>query len=264
MPYITEYNEFLGDSEALIVAAEEIFASIYVVNDNKILQSAESDEEPGGGRHGNVRLLRHYVSVGVVDKPSRRGRISFYRCRQLMQYCVGRCLVLQGFSLRKVADNTTRLTTTGLSEFVSRVREEPMDRMALRVLLDRLTERHANSWSVGGGGPSMEYEHGSPARDSAETVQMVRDARMQIENELAALLEDRRYIEELSRMLKEELRDCLRMQEEIRRRQDMMLRDFHESIERHSNIFRVHALEVEEQMRRLESQLAVSLSAKKD
>lgn len=263
MSYITEYNHFIGDSEALIDAANEIFHTSSIVNDNKIVQTAMPDEERGGGRHGNVRLLRHYVSVGAVDKPGRRGRVSVYRGRQLMQYCVARNLVLHGFPLREVADYTNRLTTTGLSEIVARAGDGPVDRMAMRVLLDRSIEQHGNFRQF------RDYEPGSPTGGSAETVQMVRDARMQIENELATLLEDRRHIEELSRRLKAELTDCLDMQEEIRHRykemqqwQRVAMERADESMERHRDAFSEYARRVEEKMSRLEERLAVSLSDK--
>jgi hypothetical protein len=79
-------NDFQGGAEALIEKAQEIAKALNL------------DQE---GNEGNERLLRHYVSMGVVDKPSREGRDALYGFRHLVQFVAARRLLAEGFPLAK-------------------------------------------------------------------------------------------------------------------------------------------------------------------
>ena len=63
-------KDFQGSADDLIVSAQEVA---------KILNLDQEATE------GNERLVRHYVSVGVVDKPTREGRDALYGFRHLVQ-----------------------------------------------------------------------------------------------------------------------------------------------------------------------------------
>lgn len=52
----------------------------------------------------NARLIRHYVSMGVLDPPTRRGREAHFGFRQLVQLAVVRKLLAQRLSLNNVRD----------------------------------------------------------------------------------------------------------------------------------------------------------------
>jgi DNA-binding transcriptional MerR regulator len=85
----------------------------------KVVQAIQNDELEDEvtqvpGSEGNERLLRHYVSVDVVDKPSREGREARYGFRHLLQYATARRLLKQGFSLAKIAQYTSVITTRDL------------------------------------------------------------------------------------------------------------------------------------------------------
>jgi hypothetical protein len=62
----------------------------------------------------NVRLLRHYTQLGVLDRPVRRGKEAIYSFRQLVQYLAARWLLLDGWLLAKIAEETSLRSTEAL------------------------------------------------------------------------------------------------------------------------------------------------------
>jgi DNA-binding transcriptional MerR regulator len=93
-------NEFQGSADALIEKAQEVAKTL------KLNQEASE---------GNERLLRHYVSMGVVDKPSREGRDALYGFRHLVQFVAARRMLADGFPLAKIALYTGKVPTDTLS-----------------------------------------------------------------------------------------------------------------------------------------------------
>ena len=73
---------------------------------------------PGFGLPGdsspNARLLRHYVTVGVVSRPERRGKEAFFGFRHLVEALVARALLLDGWPLAKIADLAATTDTEAL------------------------------------------------------------------------------------------------------------------------------------------------------
>jgi DNA-binding transcriptional MerR regulator len=98
-------NEFQGNADLLIAKAQELA---------KILRL---DQE---GSEGNERLLRHYVSMGVVDKPSREGRDALYGFRHLLQFVAARRLLAEGYALAKIAKYTAVVPTDALSDYLEK------------------------------------------------------------------------------------------------------------------------------------------------
>ncbi len=93
-------NEFQGSADALIEKAQEVAKTL------KLNQEASE---------GNERLLRHYVSMGVVDKPSREGRDALYGFRHLVQFVAARRMLADGFPLAKIALYTGKVPTDTLT-----------------------------------------------------------------------------------------------------------------------------------------------------
>jgi hypothetical protein len=58
---------------------------------------AEADLRP------NERLVRHYVQLGILERPERRGREAFFGYRQLVEFLAARTLIRDGWPLAKVA-----------------------------------------------------------------------------------------------------------------------------------------------------------------
>jgi DNA-binding transcriptional MerR regulator len=98
-------NDFRGSADALIAKAEELAKAL------RLEQEASE---------GNERLLRHYVSIGVVDKPSREGRDALYGFRHLLQFLAARRLLAEGFSLAKIAGYTSVVPTDALSAYLEK------------------------------------------------------------------------------------------------------------------------------------------------
>ena len=96
-------RDFQGNADALILKAQELAKTLLLEQD---------------GSEGNERLLRHYVSIGVVDKPSREGRDALYGFRHLVQFVAARRLLAEGFSLAKIAKFTSVVPTDALTAYL--------------------------------------------------------------------------------------------------------------------------------------------------
>jgi DNA-binding transcriptional MerR regulator len=113
-------NGFQGNAEALIAQAQEAAKALHL--------------EQGSGE-GNERLLRHYVSMGVVDKPLREGREAVYGFRHLVQFIAARKLLDLGYPLAKIAQCTAAVPTDSLTTYLeqpSRANEVELFMTALR------------------------------------------------------------------------------------------------------------------------------------
>ena len=98
-------QDFQGGAEDLIDAAQVLV--------KKLSLAQEASE-------GNERLLRHYVSVGVVDKPLREGRDALYGFRHLVQFVAARRLLTEGFSLAQIAKYTAVVGTDDLAHYLEK------------------------------------------------------------------------------------------------------------------------------------------------
>ena len=98
-------NDFQGSADALIDKAQDLAKTL------KLDQEATE---------GNERLLRHYVSMGVVDKPSREGRDALYGFRHLVQFVAARRLLAEGFPLAKIAKYTGAVPTDALTAYLEK------------------------------------------------------------------------------------------------------------------------------------------------
>ena len=94
---------FQGNADALLAAAQDL------------VKTLKLDQEAG---EGNERLLRHYVSIGVVDKPAREGRDALYGFRHLVQFVAARRLLAEGFNLAKIAKYTAVVPTEALTSYL--------------------------------------------------------------------------------------------------------------------------------------------------
>ena len=98
-------NDFQGNADALITKSQEVAKTL-----NLEQEAAE----------GNERLLRHYVSIGVVDKPSREGRDALYGFRHLVPFVAERSLLAEGFPLAKIAKYTAVVPTDALTSYLEK------------------------------------------------------------------------------------------------------------------------------------------------
>ena len=98
---LRENSGFSGSGEELLRLVEELAGILHL--------TPEDDS-------GNERLLRHYASVNVVDKPGRQGRDAVYTYRHLLQFLAARRLMKQGFALSKIAEFTSVVPTETLQQ----------------------------------------------------------------------------------------------------------------------------------------------------
>ncbi len=98
-------NDFQGSADALIAKAQDVAKTL------KLDQEATE---------GNERLLRHYVSMSVVDKPTREGRDALYGFRHLVQFVAARRLLAEGFPLAKIAKYTGAVPTDALTAYLEK------------------------------------------------------------------------------------------------------------------------------------------------
>jgi DNA-binding transcriptional MerR regulator len=98
-------QDFQGGAEALIDAAQILVKKLSLAQE---------------GSEGNERLLRHYVSIGVVDKPLREGRDALYGFRHLVQFVAARRLLTEGFSLAQIAKYTAVAGTDELAGYLEK------------------------------------------------------------------------------------------------------------------------------------------------
>ena len=117
----SKYHEFKADSTGLVkeaaILAEALNLGLDLNTDNndnvfsfKLKEESTTKNTNEPEVEGNERLLRHYVSVNVVDRPTRQGRDAIYGARHLYQYLTARRLLKQGFGLAKIGE-FTRVTT---------------------------------------------------------------------------------------------------------------------------------------------------------
>ncbi len=93
------YRAWVGTAAELAVVAQEVI---------EIVRMKDPDVCP------NERLIRHYVQMGVLNRPLRKGRESHFTFQQLAQYLVARNLALDGWPLAKIAEFTQSSNISGL------------------------------------------------------------------------------------------------------------------------------------------------------
>jgi len=59
---------------------------------------------PEGDTRPNERLVRHYVHVGILGRPERRGKEAYFSFRQVVELLAARVLLNDGWPLAKIAE----------------------------------------------------------------------------------------------------------------------------------------------------------------
>ena len=121
-------KDFQGSADDLIVSTQEVA---------KILNLDQEATE------GNERLVRHYVSVGVVDKPTREGRDALYGFRHLVQFVAARRLLAEGLPLAKIAKFTGAVPTETLTEYLENPNKTNEAELLVAVFRSESTTRNS-------------------------------------------------------------------------------------------------------------------------
>jgi DNA-binding transcriptional MerR regulator len=101
--YINQYQGFSGNAVDMAAVAT---------------QCAQFIQMPGDLDKINERLVRYYVTEGLVERPKRIGRDAEYGYLHLLQFLAGRFLVEVGFPMQKVAPYLGGLNETQLESLV--------------------------------------------------------------------------------------------------------------------------------------------------
>ena len=86
---IQDWKNWSGNAQQLATELERITQKLGV---------PDPDVKP------NERLVRHYVSLGILDRPVREGKEAIYRFHHIFQYLAARSLARDGWPLAKVAE----------------------------------------------------------------------------------------------------------------------------------------------------------------
>lgn len=136
--------------------------------------------DPDGWRGGvNARLIRHYMSIGAMSKPRRRGREIRFQWRQVLECLAVRVLLSDGWPLAKIAELIPRTDEAGLiallpgTDRAKAMPPEPRDqRQQAQAVVARLQRQAAHACAP------------SPALTSAA---VATQARQQLRSDLQAL-----------------------------------------------------------------------------
>jgi len=79
----------------------------------------------------NERLIRHYVSLGILNRPERAGKEALYGFVQLIQYVTARVLSNDGWPLAKVAE---QVSTASLDELFTLIRPANENQTAIDLI----------------------------------------------------------------------------------------------------------------------------------
>lgn len=101
MFYFYQFQDFMGNAQELADVAIDC-----AKNHHWSIDAAKINE----------RLVRYYVTVMVLDKPSRLGRDATYQYRHLLQLMVARRMLNKGFNLLAIAENNQNASTSELAE----------------------------------------------------------------------------------------------------------------------------------------------------
>ena len=101
--FINQYQGFSGNAVDMAAVAT---------------QCAQFIQMPGDLDKINERLVRYYVTEGLVERPKRIGRDAEYGYLHLLQFLAGRFLVEVGFPMQKVAPYLSGLNEAQLESLV--------------------------------------------------------------------------------------------------------------------------------------------------
>lgn len=105
MNILENYRQFTGNAIELSNAA---------------VNCAEQMGWPVDPEKTNERLVRYYVSEGVVDRPDRQGRDAAYFYRHLLQLLNARRMVEKGMSLSVIGEHNRLSETSALEDYLHR------------------------------------------------------------------------------------------------------------------------------------------------
>ena len=210
--FIQSFQELNGSAEELTQAATTLCDFLGLHFDSDSMEVMEPGSEPES--EGNERLLRHYVSVNVVDKPARQGREVRYGFRHLLQYATARRLLKQGFSLAKIAQYTSVLTTNDLLNALLSKSQQSEAELLVAAYKSNVKPPHASATSS----PRMsmsKQKHIDPIHGMADLLKEIEQMRYRFSKEMDDMRRISDSLDDLNAIIDQSARHGLKAQNEF-------------------------------------------------
>lgn len=107
----------------------------------------------------NERLVRYYVSEGVIDRPDRVGRDAAYGQRHLLQLLTARRMAQAGMSLAVIAEHNRNALTRTLAEGLDKPLPTQAELLVGRFMQDKTSPRRAGVQAAAAPAPAAAVSH---------------------------------------------------------------------------------------------------------
>lgn len=107
----------------------------------------------------NERLVRYYVSEGVIDRPDRVGRDAAYGQRHLLQLLTARRMAQAGMSLAVIAEHNRSALTRTLAESLDKPLPTQAELLVGRFMQDKTGPRRAGAQATAAPAPAAAASH---------------------------------------------------------------------------------------------------------
>jgi DNA-binding transcriptional MerR regulator len=227
-------KDFQGSADDLIVSSQEVA---------KILNLDQEATE------GNERLVRHYVSVGIVDKPAREGRDALYGFRHLVQFVAARRLLAEGLPLAKIAKFTGAVPTETLTEYLENPNKTNEAELLVAVFRSETTSRNSPPPASRRPPPAKPPQSMATGMGMVDVVHEMREMEHRVRDQLQVMQKKvRLMVEEAVRNMNTQPMDVQVFADEFKQSVSSLARMMDEATHRFDSMLKKPLLMIEKQM----------------
>ena len=227
-------NDFKGGADALIDKAQDVAKTL------KLDQEATE---------GNERLLRHYVSMGVVDKPSREGRDALYGFRHLVQFVAARRLLTEGFPLAKIALYTSKVPTDALTVHLEKPDRTSEAEMLVAVFRSEAPERKTPATASRKAAPTKPLQSMATGMGMVDVMQEMREMEQRVRVQLTDMQNKvHMMVEDAMRNMGSQPRDIQMFAAEFKQAVSTLAQMMDDAAHRFDSLLKQPMLMIEKQM----------------
>ena len=227
-------NDFKGGADALIDKAQDLAKTL------KLDQEATE---------GNERLLRHYVSMGVVDKPSREGRDALYGFRHLVQFVAARRLLTEGFPLAKIALYTSKVPTDALTVHLEKPDRTSEAEMLVAVFRSEAPERKTPATASRKAAPTKPLQSMATGMGMVDVMQEMREMEQRVRVQLTDMQNKvHMMVEDAMRNMGSQPRDIQMFAAEFKQAVSTLAQMMDDAAHRFDSLLKQPMLMIEKQM----------------
>jgi len=227
-------KDFQGSADDLIASAQEVA---------KILNLDQEATE------GNERLVRHYVSVGVVDKPTREGRDALYGFRHLVQFVAARRLLAEGLPLAKIAKFTGAVPTETLTEYLENPNKTNEAELLVAVFRSETTSRNSPPPASRRPPPAKPPQSMATGMGMVDVVHEMREMEHRVRDQLQVMQKKvRLMVEDAVRNMNTQPMDVQVFADEFKQAVSSLARMMDEATHRFDSMLKKPMLMIEKQM----------------